>query len=84
VDIKGVVDQNNATIYVIDNGKGIENQHQDKIFDMFYRIENKIEGSGLGLYIMRETLYMLHGQVELTSEIGEGTTFKVTIPNATD
>ena len=84
VNIEGVVDQNSATIYVIDNGKGIEAQHQDKIFDMFYRIENKIEGSGLGLYIMRETLYMLNGQVELTSEIGEGTTFKVTIPNATN
>jgi PAS domain S-box-containing protein len=81
--IKITVDNNNkeAVIFVEDNGKGIEAHHLDKIFDMFYRATDDKSGSGLGLYIVKETIEKLKGSIEVTSKYGKGTFFKITIPN---
>ena len=62
-----------------DNGSGISNKHQKRIFDMFYRASENSQGSGLGLYIVQETLKTLGGRIEVESEVGKGTTFKVFI-----
>lgn len=65
---------------VEDNGKGIEQQHLKHIFDMFYRANEYAQGSGLGLYILKESVLKLGGTVEATSNLGEGTTFTVMLP----
>ncbi len=68
-------------ISVTDNGQGIGDTHQEKIFDMFYRATDNKPGSGLGLYILKEALKKIKGRVEVESVIGEGTTFTLFLPN---
>ena len=70
-----------AVITISDNGKGIDPDHIQSIFEMFFRATTDSEGSGLGLYIVKETAEKLHGTVEVESELGEGTTFTLVIPN---
>jgi signal transduction histidine kinase len=65
---------------VCDNGMGISPEHHDKVFNMFYRASDKSKGSGLGLYIVRESLGQLGGSVSLKSELGAGSTFTVQLP----
>lgn len=69
------------TLLVRDNGRGIPSEHVPKAFDMFYRAHSNSVGSGLGLYIVKETVEKMKGQVELTSEEGAFTQFLVQIPN---
>lgn len=65
---------------VEDNGQGIASDHHSKIFDMFYRGHETSKGSGLGLYIVKETLLKLSGSIQLESAPGQGTTFTVKLP----
>jgi signal transduction histidine kinase len=68
-------------ITVRDNGIGIENEHQGRVFDMFYRASERSKGSGLGLYIVKESVDKLQGAIHLKSQAGVGSTFTVEIPN---
>ncbi|MFN0202356.1 MAG: sensor histidine kinase, partial [Bacteroidia bacterium] len=52
-----------------------------KIFNMFYRGHDKATGSGLGLYIVKQTLHKMQGKIQVESEEGKGTTFILEIPN---
>lgn len=70
-----------ACIEVIDNGCGIDPSHHDKLFDMFYRADDRKHGSGLGLYIVKETIDKLNGTVTLESKVRIGTKLTVIIPN---
>ncbi len=63
-----------------DNGIGIDSKYQDKIFDMFYRANDHIAGTGLGLYIMKRAAERLNGNIELKSEYGVGSKFIVQLP----
>ncbi|MBS1486957.1 MAG: tetratricopeptide repeat-containing sensor histidine kinase [Bacteroidetes bacterium] len=72
--------ENQINIIVSDNGQGIDEQHQAKIFDMFYRANKQAKGSGLGLYILKRAVERLNGHIKLVSEIGKGSTFTVTLP----
>jgi len=65
---------------VEDNGTGIQPELKDRIFDMFFRATDSVQGSGLGLYILRETVNKLNGQVEVRSALGVGTTFIISLP----
>ncbi|MDZ7606009.1 MAG: HAMP domain-containing sensor histidine kinase [Cyclobacteriaceae bacterium] len=67
-------------ITVRDNGQGISDELQHKIFDMFFRASVTADGSGLGLYILKQTLAKLNGEVRLVSEVGMGSGFTITIP----
>jgi signal transduction histidine kinase len=66
---------------ISDNGIGIDEIHLDKIYDMFYRASQDSQGSGLGLYIVRETIKLLNGQIKIRSKVGEGTTIEIEIPS---
>ncbi len=68
-------------IRVVDNGIGILPDYQEKIFDMFFRASEKSDGSGLGLYIVRETLHRIKGSITCSSEQNIGSTFEVRIPS---
>jgi len=67
-------------VSIADNGIGIGGEHLDKIFNMFYRAHDKKVGTGLGLYIVKETIEVLKGRIEVHSIIGTGTTFTVYLP----
>jgi len=71
----------NAIIKLEDNGIGIEDKHKEKVFEMFYRATMLSSGSGLGLYIVKETIDKLGGQIAVESEFGVGTKFTIEIPN---
>jgi signal transduction histidine kinase len=70
-----------AVIQFRDNGIGILEELQPKIFDMFFRATTSHEGAGLGLYIVHEAVQVLKGNIELESTYGVGTSFKIVIPN---
>ena len=78
VDIEANSD--NATIFVKDNGIGIHESHISNIFTMFYRATSEETGSGFGLYNVKDALNKLKGDIEVSSEVNKGTTFKLTIP----
>src|SRR5690606_1104092 len=67
-------------IKVSDNGQGIPKEHMDQIFNMFYRASENSEGSGLGLYIVKETLAKLVGTIHVESEMYKGSSFRVELP----
>jgi signal transduction histidine kinase len=73
--------ENETSILIKDNGVGIKKEFHEKIFNMFYRVSRNSEGSGLGLYIVKETVEKLKGRIEVESEPGVGTAFKIHIPN---
>lgn len=78
------IDAEKCILKIEDNGEGIEDKFHNKIFDMFFRATESSEGSGLGLYIVKNVLEKLNGTIEFDSTEGVGTTFIVTIPNNSD
>jgi signal transduction histidine kinase/Tfp pilus assembly protein PilF len=80
VEIKIFKKKENIHIKISDNGDGIGPEHQNKIFDMFYRASEKGSGTGLGLFIMKRAIERLKGEVSVQSEIKLGSTFEVKIP----
>ncbi len=80
VSIVGEVENKRLKIQVQDNGIGISAEHQPKIFEMFYRASEKSQGSGLGLYIVKETLEKLNGKISVDSQPGKGSEFKIEVP----
>ena len=70
-----------ATIRITDNGIGIATVHIGKIFEMFYRANDEAKGSGIGLFLVRESVKMLRGTIEVESTLDKGTTFLLTLPN---
>jgi len=79
--IKITISKEDSVLEIMDNGIGIGKQHLDHVFDMFYKASHISRGAGLGLYIVKETVLKLGGQISIESEIGFGTAFRVTIPN---
>jgi signal transduction histidine kinase len=73
---------NKLLAQVTDKGIGIPKSEQSKLFDRFFRAKNVgiVEGSGLGLSIVKKCLDVLNGEITFESEMDKGTTFFVTIP----
>jgi signal transduction histidine kinase len=70
-----------ATISFKDNGIGISQENVEKIFNMFYRASEQSDGSGLGLYIVKNAIDKLNGKIEVTSQEFEFTHFNIYLPN---
>jgi signal transduction histidine kinase len=81
VDISVKIKPKYAHISVKDNGVGIEKEHLNKVFKMFYRATDTNHGSGLGLYIVKETLDKLQGNIKLKSRVNQGTEVYLQIPS---
>lgn len=78
-----ILKENNAVKFrVKDRGIGIAQENQAKLFESFYRADNvgTIQGSGLGLSIVKKSVDLYGGEITFTSELGEGTEFIVTLP----
>ncbi len=75
-------DEKEAVITIEDNGIGIAEELQEKVFEMFFRGTNASTGSGIGLYIVKETVEKIGGSIKLESELHKGSRFTVKIPNS--
>ncbi len=86
VKIRAEIDRTGDYLQVTveDSGVGIPGEHLDKIFDRFYRVENKVhsvKGTGLGLHLVKITIEKHHnGEVFVESKPGEGSTFGFKLP----
>ena len=84
VRVDGDIRQNSIRINVSDNGMGISAEDQRRIFERFYRVHRpetqQIEGTGLGLAIVKTIVEAHRGHIDVKSTIGEGTSFRVTLP----
>ncbi|MCJ0742247.1 sensor histidine kinase [Pedobacter montanisoli] len=65
---------------VEDNGSGIEEQHQAKIFDMFFVTNHHEKGTGIGLYLVKEIVTKLNGTIDVYSIYKQGTCFTIKLP----
>jgi signal transduction histidine kinase len=81
IKIKAKVDETACKLVVSDNGIGINKDSIAQIFDMFFRATATNSGSGIGLYVTKESIDKLGGMIDVKSEEGEGTTFDIEIPN---
>lgn len=69
---------------VQDNGLGIRQEQIHKLFSMFQRLHTHVEGTGIGLYIVKRIIENNGGRIEVESEIDTGTTFRVFFKNTPD
>ena len=68
-------------IEISDNGCGMDDLTRQKIFEPFFTTKSETNGTGLGLYICYNLVNALGGRIEVESEIGKGSTFRVIVPN---
>jgi signal transduction histidine kinase len=86
VDVAVEVDDAAIRLVVADSGIGIPTSEQDQLFTRFFRSSTAqqlaIQGTGLGLAVVKTIVDAHHGGIEMSSEPGGGTTFTVTLPRA--
>ena len=80
IEVSAKYNKIRATIEVKDNGAGIGKEHLVKIFKMFYRASENTKGSGLGLYIVKETIGKIKGTITVESDPGKGSKFTIELP----
>lgn len=83
ITVTGTVDEDRVVLKVVDNGIGIKGDSLSHIFDMFYRATFINAGSGIGLYVTKESIDKLEGKIDVQSEEGKGTSFTLEVPNLT-
>jgi signal transduction histidine kinase len=73
-----------AVILVRDNGLGFASEHEESVFDAFFRLHSREQypGTGLGLSFCRKIVEGLGGAISVSSTVGEGSTFRVELPLA--
>jgi signal transduction histidine kinase len=79
--IEANIHDDQVSIEIMDNGIGIGRSHLPRIFDMFYRAVDNAHGSGIGLFLVKETVKMLHGKITVKSSLKNWTRFTITLPN---
>ena len=73
-------DDRTVRIEIADTGEGIPPERLERIFDPFFTTKKSGEGTGLGLYIVGKMVELMHGRIEVTSKVGDGTTFTIVLP----
>ncbi|MBG8555593.1 PAS domain-containing protein [Hymenobacter guriensis] len=80
VDVRAHVRPGYTVLEVHDNGLGIEPSYRPRLFSMFQRFHTHVEGSGIGLYMVKRMVDNAGGRIEVHSQPGAGTTFFVHLP----
>ncbi len=76
---------NRLRITVTDTGEGIPEDRQHELFKPFNRLDARnmdVEGSGIGLVVCKDLIELMHGEIDLRSDVGKGTTFSIELPRA--
>lgn len=81
IRVEAEITAEDIRIQFSDNGMGIRREYLPKIFSMFFRATERSEGAGLGLYIVKESVEKLGGDITLDSTFNEGSTFNIRLPN---
>ena len=81
IHVSTKVNGNFTVLSVTDNGLGINPAYKNKLFGMFKRLHDHVEGSGIGLYIVKRIVENNGGKIEVDSELNVGTTFRVYFKN---
>lgn len=80
IEIRGRRDNGRVTLEFTDSGHGIEKQHLDRIFELGFTTKEAGAGTGLGLSIVQQIMKQHNGTVNVTSAVGKGTTFSLSLP----
>jgi signal transduction histidine kinase len=78
--IDGKQEDSRVHVSLEDQGPGIAPDHLPHLFERFYRVQNKVHGTGLGLYISRAIIKAHGGEMNVESELAKGTTFHIYLP----
>ncbi|HKZ36164.1 MAG TPA: HAMP domain-containing sensor histidine kinase, partial [Chryseolinea sp.] len=76
-------DEENVSITITDNGHGFDGFIKERLFDMFFKGTEKSPGHGLGLYMVNKAIHVLDGKIEVESEKGSYSKFKIVLPVST-
>jgi two-component system phosphate regulon sensor histidine kinase PhoR len=86
VTVRWDAGRDQVSFEVEDTGVGIPDRDQPRVFERFYRVDKarsrEVGGTGLGLAIVKHLVQAMRGSVRVASQVGKGTTFKVTLPRA--
>ena len=82
VDVRAHVRAGHTVLEVHDNGLGLDSQHLPRLFTMFQRFHDHVDGTGIGLYMVKRMVENAGGRIEVHSQLGAGTTFFVHLPHA--
>lgn len=80
IQISGEIENGFAKYIIEDNGIGIHPNHQDKVFELFHKLDQKKPGIGLGMNIVKQIVQSHNGKIELESNLDIGTKFIIFIP----
>jgi len=80
ITLRTGTENDHAWVEISDTGKGIAAEHQSKIFDPFFTTKPVGKGTGLGLSVSYSIIKKHQGEIQLTSQLGQGTTFRVVLP----
>jgi len=83
IKLRFEITESKVKIVVSDEGMGILNEHMEQIFKMFFKRKEEVAGSGLGLYVVKEALSKMGGQIDVKSTPNEGSDFRISFPNHT-
>jgi signal transduction histidine kinase len=82
IDVRAHVREGHTVLEVHDNGLGLAPAHLPRLFTMFQRFHDHVEGTGIGLYMVKRMVENAGGRIEVHSQLGAGTTFFVLLPHA--
>lgn len=69
--------EGDVVMEIQDNGEGIPSEYQERMFEMYFRANERSKGNGLGLYIVKKAVEKLGGTITVTSELNQGSTFSI-------
>lgn len=81
INVRFIVEHDSFKLQVTDNGTGISESNLPRVCEMFYRVSERSNGAGLGLYIVKEAVEKLGGDLSIESKLNFGTTVTVNLPN---
>ena len=81
ISIRASVNPTITLVEIEDNGQGIQEEHKPRVFEMYFRANERSKGNGLGLYIAKKAVEKLNGKIWFQSNYRVGTTFTIEIPN---
>lgn len=84
IEVDLVKKGSHVKITITDNGRGISKEHQQKIFDKFYRVSKgnlySVKGTGIGLSYAKQVVELHNGKIDVRSVVNEGSTFTISLP----